>query len=105
MLGLSRLAIVLDTENDTESLKALQDAIPQMVAVLKGAVDAGDEDRTTQSFEVSRTCGGVNLDMAIELISLTGLSNSTWMRLISTQQAFWRPRPIYEQPRRPKNPG
>ena len=53
MLALSRLAIVLDTDQDEESLKILQNAIPQMVAVLKQAVDEGDEDRTTQSFEVS----------------------------------------------------
>ena len=52
MLALSRLAIVLDTEEDKDNLKILQDAIPQMVAVLKQAVDEGDEDRTTQSFEV-----------------------------------------------------
>ncbi len=52
MLALSRLAIICDTDNDEESLKMLQDAIPQMVAVLKSAVDSKDEDRTTQSFEV-----------------------------------------------------
>lgn len=52
MLALSRLAIVLDTDEDEQSLKVLQNAIPQMVAVLKQAVDEGDEDRTTQSFEV-----------------------------------------------------
>ena len=52
MLALSRLAIVLDTDEDGASLKVLQNAIPQMVAVLKQAVDEGDEDRTTQSFEV-----------------------------------------------------
>lgn len=58
MLGLSRLAIVLDTEKDEASLKTLQDAIPQMVGVLKGVVDAGDEDRVTQSFEVFQTLLG-----------------------------------------------
>jgi len=52
MLGLSRLATVLDTDHDEVSLKGLQEIIPQMVGVLKGAVDAGDEDRITQSFEV-----------------------------------------------------
>ena len=58
MLALSRLAIVLDTDSDEQSLKSLQDAIPQMVAVLKQAIDAGDEDRTTQSFEVFQTLLG-----------------------------------------------
>lgn len=52
MLALSRLAIVLDTEEDAGSMKMLQDAVPQMVAVLKEAVDNSDEERTTQSFEV-----------------------------------------------------
>ena len=54
MLALSRLAVVLETDEDEEALKVLQNAIPQMVAVLKQAVDEGDEDRTTQSFEVCR---------------------------------------------------
>lgn len=54
MLALSRLAIALDTEEDKQSLKMLQDAIPHMVAVLKQAIDEGDEDRTTQCFEVTR---------------------------------------------------
>jgi len=58
MLALSRMAIVLDTENDEESVQGVQDSIPQMVGVLKQAVDAGDEDRTTQSFEVFQTLLG-----------------------------------------------
>ena len=58
MLALSRLAIVLDTEADEKSLKTLQDAIPQMVAVLKQAINEGDEDRVTQSFEVFQTLLG-----------------------------------------------
>lgn len=102
MLGLSRLAIVLDTDNDTESLKALQDAIPQMVGVLKGAVDAGDEDRTTQSFEVRFSRRHLCLDPNDMLISLSGLPNFTRLRLISTQQTLWRPRSIHEQSRRAK---
>ena len=53
MLALSRLAIVLDTNEDKASLKILQNAIPQMVAVLKQAIDEQDDDRTTQSFEVN----------------------------------------------------
>ncbi|KAL9102305.1 MAG: hypothetical protein Q9163_002523 [Psora crenata] len=55
MLALSRLAIVLDTDGDEQSLKALQEVIPQMVAVLKQSIDAGDQERTTQSFEVFQT--------------------------------------------------
>ncbi|KAL8677173.1 MAG: hypothetical protein Q9186_006376 [Xanthomendoza sp. 1 TL-2023] len=58
MLALSRLAILLDTEEDEASLKTIQDLIPQMVAVLKAAIDAGDEDRTTQCFEVFQTLLG-----------------------------------------------
>ena len=58
MLALSRMAIVLDTENDDVSVRGIQDSIPQMVGVLKQALDAGDEDRTTQSFEVFQTLLG-----------------------------------------------
>lgn len=58
MLALSRMAMTLDTDNDEEYLQALQDTIPQMVLVLKEAVDAQDEDRTTQTFEVFQTLLG-----------------------------------------------
>ncbi|KAL8714057.1 MAG: hypothetical protein Q9225_006640 [Loekoesia sp. 1 TL-2023] len=58
MLALSRIAIILDSEEDAGSLNAIQDLIPQMVGVLKQAIDAGDEDRTTQSFEVFQTLLG-----------------------------------------------
>lgn len=58
MLALSRLAILLDIDEDPQSLKMLQEAIPQMVAVLKQAISEGDEDRTTQSFEVFQTLLG-----------------------------------------------
>ena len=60
MLALSRLAVVLDTNDDEKSLKALQNAIPQMVAVLKQAIDETDEDRTTQSFEVRNATMSAN---------------------------------------------
>ncbi|KAL6714314.1 hypothetical protein ACLMJK_007737 [Lecanora helva] len=63
MLALSRLAIVLDTDQDEDSLKILQSAIPQMVAVLKQAIDEGDEDHATQSFEVFQTL--LNCDSSI----------------------------------------
>lgn len=58
MLALSRIAIVLDTDEDPASLNTIQELIPQMVGVLKEAIDAGDEDRTTQSFEVLQTLLG-----------------------------------------------
>ena len=58
MLALSKMALVLDADNDPESLRSFQDAIPQMVAVLKQAVGAGDEDRTMQGFEVFQTLLG-----------------------------------------------
>ena len=55
MLALSRIAIILDVDNDEASLRAIQDAVPHMVGVLKQAVDAKDEESTTQSFEVFQT--------------------------------------------------
>ncbi len=58
MLALSRMACVLDTEHDDQSVQGVQDSIPQMVGVFKQALDAGDEDRTTQCFEVFQTLLG-----------------------------------------------
>ena len=55
MLALSKLGFLLDAENDEESLQMFQDALPSMVAILKQAIEAGDEDRTMQGFEVFQT--------------------------------------------------
>jgi hypothetical protein len=58
MLALSRLAMLLDTEEDPKSLKLFQDAIPGMVGVLKRTVDEGDEEHAMQAFEVFQTLLG-----------------------------------------------
>ncbi|KAI4129907.1 MAG: hypothetical protein LQ338_001992 [Usnochroma carphineum] len=58
MLALSRIAIILDSEDDAASITKIENLIPQMVGVLKQAIDAEDEDRTTQSFEVFQTLLG-----------------------------------------------
>ncbi|CAD0099496.1 unnamed protein product [Aureobasidium mustum] len=52
MLALSEICMVLDTEEDPQSLKAFQNTIPHMVRVLQQAVDDGEEDRAMQAFEV-----------------------------------------------------
>ncbi|KAG8532910.1 uncharacterized protein KY384_002788 [Bacidia gigantensis] len=60
LLGLSRLAMLLDSEEkgDRKALEAMQEAVPQMVGVLKGVIDEGDEARVTQGFEVFQTLLG-----------------------------------------------
>lgn len=58
MLGLSRLAMLLDPEEDPKSLSQFQDTIPAMVNVLKQFVNDGDEDHALQAFEVFQTLLG-----------------------------------------------
>lgn len=58
MLALSRIAIILDSEEDAASVTKVESLVPQMVGVLKQAIDAEDEDRTTQCFEVFQTLLG-----------------------------------------------
>ncbi|KAF2453736.1 armadillo-type protein [Lineolata rhizophorae] len=58
MLALSRVAMLLDTEEDGASLRKFQDAVPQMVAVLKATVEANDEDQAMPAFEVFQTLLG-----------------------------------------------
>jgi hypothetical protein len=58
MLGLSRLAILLDPDEDPKSLAQFQETLPGMVAVLKRTVDEGDEDAAMQAFEVFQTILG-----------------------------------------------
>jgi hypothetical protein len=58
LLGLSRLAMLLEPEEDPKALAMFQEAVPAMVAVLKATVDEGDEDRAMQAFEVFQTLLG-----------------------------------------------
>ena len=58
MLALSKMAMILDPDEDPQSLQAFRATFPDMVAVLKQAVDAADEDRTMQAFEVFQTLLG-----------------------------------------------
>jgi hypothetical protein len=58
MLGLSRLAMLLDPEEDPKSLAQFQETLPAMVAVLKRTVDEGDEESAMQAFEVFQTLLG-----------------------------------------------
>ncbi|KAF2029842.1 ARM repeat-containing protein [Setomelanomma holmii] len=58
LLGLSRLAMLLEPDEDPKALALFQEAIPGMVAVLKSTVDEGDEDRAMQAFEVFQTLLG-----------------------------------------------
>ncbi|KAL1962369.1 hypothetical protein VTN77DRAFT_9782 [Rasamsonia byssochlamydoides] len=58
LLALSKLAMHLDAEEDMAPVKAFQEVFPAMVAVLKDAIDGGDEDRVMQAFEVFQTLLG-----------------------------------------------
>lgn len=98
MLALSRLAITLDSDEDEPSLKLLQTAIPQMVAVLKQAVDEGDEDRTTQSFEVGRIRNAAKVVNSADSLS-EGFSNPPWLRFFGSEQTLWRYCAIHDQSR------
>lgn len=52
MLALSELAMVLDTDEDTRSLKSFQNTIPHMVKILQSTIEAEDEEHTMQAFDV-----------------------------------------------------
>lgn len=52
MLALSELAMVLDTEEDTASLKSFQATVPHMVKVLQSTIQEEDEEHTMQAFDV-----------------------------------------------------
>jgi DNA-binding transcriptional ArsR family regulator len=58
MLALSRMAMALDIEDDEASMQALQEIVPQMVMVLKLAVESRKDDHSNQSFEVFQTLLG-----------------------------------------------
>jgi hypothetical protein len=58
LLALSKLAMHLDSEEDMAPVKAFQELVPAMVAVLKDAISSGDDDRIMQAFEVFQTLLG-----------------------------------------------
>ncbi|KAF2139409.1 uncharacterized protein K452DRAFT_275699 [Aplosporella prunicola CBS 121167] len=58
MLALSRVAMLLDPDEDAQALNAFHAILPNMVQVLQATIDAGDEDRAMQAFEVFQTLLG-----------------------------------------------
>jgi hypothetical protein len=58
MLCLSRVAMLIQPEEDPENLARFIEIFPGMVAVLKSSVDEQDEDRVMQAFEVFQTLLG-----------------------------------------------
>jgi hypothetical protein len=58
LLCLSRVAMLIEPDEDPENLARFVQAFPDMVAVLKVAVDQQDEDRAMQAFEVFQTLLG-----------------------------------------------
>jgi importin-4 len=63
MLALSKMAMVIDEEDDQASVKAFQGLFPSMVGVLKDTIDAGEEDRIMQAFEVFQTLLGCDYQL------------------------------------------
>jgi hypothetical protein len=55
LLCLSRVAMLIQPEEDPENLARFVELFPAMVAVLKSAIDEENEDRTLQAFEVFHT--------------------------------------------------
>ncbi|KKK22692.1 hypothetical protein P175DRAFT_0497618 [Aspergillus ochraceoroseus IBT 24754] len=58
LLALSKLAMYLDSAENEAPVKAFQDLVPSMVAVLKDAIDQQEDDRIMQAFEVFQTLLG-----------------------------------------------
>ncbi len=58
LLGLSRLAMLLEPDESPKELTMFQETIPGMVVVLKSFVDAHDEDNAAAAFEVFQTLLG-----------------------------------------------
>ena len=58
LLCLSRVAMLIQPEEDEANLALFVQAFPGMVGVLKAAVDQEDEDRAMQAFEVFQTLLG-----------------------------------------------
>ena len=58
LLCLSRIAMMIQPDEDPQNLARFIEIFPAMVAVLKSAVDEDNEDRVMQAFEVFQTLLG-----------------------------------------------
>ncbi|KAI9759571.1 MAG: hypothetical protein M4579_002237 [Chaenotheca gracillima] len=93
MMALSKMAMLLDAEEDQQSLEAFRTTLPFMVRVLKESVDVGDEDRTMQAFEVFQTLLGCDAQLLAnhfkDLVQFMGeLASSTDVDNESRSQAI-----------------
>lgn len=52
MLSISSLLLLIQADEDEESVAAVQEFVPAMVDVLKDTIDNGDDEHTQQAFEV-----------------------------------------------------
>jgi len=55
LLAISKMALVIDAEEDQASIKAFQNIFPEMVAVLKDTIDSSKDDYVMLTFEVFNT--------------------------------------------------
>lgn len=55
LVALTKMAVELDSDDDQKSIDAFQKLFPDMVGILKQAIDAKDEDRMLQCFECVQT--------------------------------------------------
>ncbi|KAJ6177686.1 hypothetical protein N7519_008147 [Penicillium mononematosum] len=58
LMSLSKLGMHLDSEEDEAPVKAFQEMVPAMVAILKDSIERQEEDHILQSFEVFQTLLG-----------------------------------------------
>lgn len=52
MMSISSLLLLIQADEDEQAVTAVQEFIPAMVDVLKDTIDAGDDEKTQQAFEV-----------------------------------------------------
>lgn len=55
MLAISKMAMVIDADEDQASIKAFQNIFPSMVAVLKDTISSGKDEQIMLTFEVFNT--------------------------------------------------
>ncbi|POS88387.1 hypothetical protein EPUL_000121, partial [Erysiphe pulchra] len=94
LLCLSRMAITIEPDEDKTSVDCFHNIFPQMVAVLKSAIDEDDENHIMQAFEVFQTLLGCEsallnkhfkdlLNFMIDIAINTNISDETRCQSLS----------------------
>ncbi|RMZ88324.1 hypothetical protein DV736_g4448, partial [Chaetothyriales sp. CBS 134916] len=93
VLAVSKMAVVIDAEEDPQSVKAFQALFPSMVKVLQDAIESGNDDQAMLVFEVFNTLLGAEYQLLANhfndlVVFMNGIASNKEMQDDTRTQAI-----------------